>query len=92
MSAEVTLSDDELSRIAEVNDPQPIHPQWVVRRMNGEEQGRMKPSCEDIAGTAMAFLYRYAGLICRECACQPGEEAIIFKDKVIQRYKVTYRL
>lgn len=35
-AVEVTLSDEEFSRIAEVTKPKEIYPQWMVQRQNGE--------------------------------------------------------
>lgn len=36
-SAELNLSADELSQIAETTEPKSIYPQWMVEQMNGEE-------------------------------------------------------
>jgi len=36
-AAKVKLSDEEFRRIADVTSPQNIYPQWMVQRMNGEE-------------------------------------------------------
>ena len=36
-AAELELSDAEFNRIAEVTEPRQIYPQWMVKRMNGEE-------------------------------------------------------
>ena len=37
-AAELELSDAEFNRIAEVTEPRQIYPQWMVKRMNGEEE------------------------------------------------------
>ena len=36
-AAKVELSDEEFAKIAEVTKPREIYPQWMVKRMNGEE-------------------------------------------------------
>lgn len=36
-AAEVTLSAEEIEQISEVTKPGDIYPQWMVKRMNGEE-------------------------------------------------------
>lgn len=35
-AADIELSDKEFAKIAEVNEPREIYPQWMVKRMNGE--------------------------------------------------------
>jgi len=37
-AAELELSVTEFNRIAEVTEPRQIYPQWMVKRMNGEEE------------------------------------------------------
>lgn len=35
-ATELSLTEEEVSRIAETTAPRPIYPQWMVSRMNGE--------------------------------------------------------
>lgn len=37
-AAEVELTEEEFDRIGDVTEPEDIYPQWMVKRMNGEEE------------------------------------------------------